>query len=246
MSDAGWSIFWPSQNQKKTSGGRLYYRDNSSASSSKYQHNRNLFHYINLTYRVIHPLIRLVLNYKRAYYKGPLKLIPWSVIWPFSAFVIVIWLNFFPWFVIRPIFCDRDSTFSGFSDRDLSNFWSVKRDLNHFPWGCLCHFWCRESWFGINSVIVKNKIANNSNYASFNFPVYYPLGIFRAFTQKCVPTLEPSQQPCLTPGVSLLNCSRPGELEENSFNFNLLSSTEFVTILIWSIMQYDLTNVFQS
>ena len=44
----------------------FYYRDNSPASSSKYQHNKNLFHCINLTYRAIHPLIRLVLNYKKA------------------------------------------------------------------------------------------------------------------------------------------------------------------------------------
>ena len=45
-----------------------YYRDNSPASSSKYQHNRNLLHCINLIQRDIHQLIRLVLNYKRAYY----------------------------------------------------------------------------------------------------------------------------------------------------------------------------------
>ena len=67
LSDAGWIIFWPSQNQRKKSGGiGFYYRDNSPASSSKYQHNRNLFHCINLKYRVIHPLIRLVLNYKKS------------------------------------------------------------------------------------------------------------------------------------------------------------------------------------
>ena len=46
----------------------FYYRDNSPASSSKYQHNMNLLYCIKLTYRAIHPLIRLVLNYKNAYY----------------------------------------------------------------------------------------------------------------------------------------------------------------------------------
>ena len=39
----------------------FYHRDNSLARSSKYQHYRNLSHRFNITYRIIHPLFRLIL-----------------------------------------------------------------------------------------------------------------------------------------------------------------------------------------
>ena len=42
----------------------------------------------------------------------------------------------------------------------------------------------------------------------FRFTVPPP-GNPRAFTQKCVPTVGPSQQNGLTPGISLLNRARP-------------------------------------
>ena len=55
-----------SKSEEKNQEVGFYNRDNSPASSSKYQHNMNLFHCINLTYRAIHPLIRFVLSYQKS------------------------------------------------------------------------------------------------------------------------------------------------------------------------------------